>query len=597
MQNVRQRSLTLRVINDNSMADKVALAIFMRLLNEGCHCLADWQRQGGALNRFIANKLECKLNAMERTLTGIARNDLLASIDCYKQGVSLVEFDAVFDKVDGEAVGSLKQLIKSDVTPGAKERFKEARQLANRAVNNTALSPDDRISAMHFLVSSTLLDTDDTIEALTLCKGFLEKMHAWPGVRSDFKTEVAGSWALGDFKRKERRKIISSVCEVNRIVFDVIQTLTAVQMEGGERVLQKFFVWPCIEIESRGKVKEKIDPLRDSRLRKALRQDEEREDCFVVWSFGNKGKDKEHNLHLPHSIATNSQGQFIVVETKTTKVFDSSGNYRYTLNLPFEDARYGIVDVDTDREGKVYLLVEIMANKEQIKHCYEVAVFNTQGVHVGKFSLRPESKGRKLTVNSCNNNPEVLVLEGARGLHAIVEVYDSEGLFVTFFGGRILEDSQDIVAANDGRIFVLDKCHRSGHKSVREFSAEKTPLRSFDVDIDSVALTFDSASEHVIIVSASFVTRKQAYCERVSIYKPPCDKGYQRPVRSMELDEVCEVVNIPNQNIAVTTTGRIAVVVERINAPHGNEKGRKLSSPKRQCSIHEEEPRGRVIVV
>jgi len=544
------------------MADKVALAVFMRALNCAGNLLAERLTQGDAFNRFIGEKLQSNVEKMKNDLQAIKEKDLYAGIDRYEQGVSLVKFHKSTDEVDSDAGVSPARLIKANVTDSAKRLFNEARQLTNNAVNAN-LKTADRIVAMKFLVNSTLLGADDTTEALTLCKGFLEKVHSWEDVKSDFETEVTKSFRRKDLRRRERRKIISSVCELNRIVFDVVQ------MAGGEEHRQKFFVWPCIEIKT-GQVKEKIDPLRDSRLREALREeskDNEHEDSSVVWSFGNREAYEDHNLHHPHSIATNSQGQFIVVETATTKVFDRRGNYRYALKIPNQDvggARYGIVDVDTDKDAKVYLLVEVTADeKPKQQHCYKVAVFDKQGSHIKTFSLNSESTGRKLAVNSYPTEAEVLVLEGPRGYHARVELYKTEGSFLGTFGGRILEDAQDIDAANDGRIFVLDKSHHSGHKFVREFSAdERSPLRRFDVDADSVALTFDSVSEHVVIISASFV--KNVYCEKVSIYSLSRN-DYQRPVHFMELDEKCEVVSIPNQNVVVTATGRIAIVLERVN--------------------------------
>ena len=544
------------------MADKVALAVFTRALNKAGNLLAERLAQGDAFSRFIGEKLQSNVEKMKNDLQAIKTKDLYAGIDRYKQGVSLVTFHAATDGVDSDA-GENPVLNKVNVSPFAKRLFNEARQLTDNAVNAN-LGTADRIKAMGILVCSTLLGTDDTNEALTLCKGFLEKVHSWKDVKSDFESEVTSSRrsVRGVLKKRERRKIISSVCELNHIVFD------AIQMAGGEGELrQKFFIWPwpCIEIK-RGQVK--IDPLRDSRLREALREeskDNEHEDSSVVWSFGNREAHKDHNLHHPHSIATNSQGQFIVVETATTKVFDRRGNYRYALKIPNEDvggARYRIVDVDTDKDAKVYLLVEITASEKlKQQHCYKVAVFDKQGSHIKTFSLNSESTGRKLAVNSYPTEAEVLVLEGPRGNHARVERYNTEGSFLGTFGGRILEDARDIDAAKDGRIFVLDKSQHSERKFVREFSAdERSPPRKYDVDADSVALTFDSVSQHVVIISASFV--KTAYCERVSIYSLS-DNDYLRRVHFMELDEKCEVV--PNQNVVMTATGRIAIVLERGN--------------------------------
>lgn len=143
--------------------------------------------------------------------------------------------------------------------------------------------------------------------------------------------------------------------------------------------------------------KQKIDPLRDNRLRKALHKqnkaDSEQDDCLVVRAFGGE------ILMRPHSIATDSQDQFIVAEAERAAEFDRRGKHRYTLNLPIDGASYVIVDVDTDRDDRVYLLVEIKNDNEQeVKHCYEVAVFDNRGAHVVKFPLKPSTEGQKLAV-------------------------------------------------------------------------------------------------------------------------------------------------------------------------------------------------------
>ena len=571
----------------------------MRFLNEGGNRLADKLRHGDALARSVSEKMEGQLNAIGRKLNDITRNDLLTSISKYKQAIALVEFHTADDSVDGSPDASPENLVEVTLTPTSKDLFKEAKWLADKAVNQTTLSVAERILAMTVLIKSTLLGMDNPSEALILCKSFLKEMHSWREVKEDFKTEViSGSQLLPDFgKKQERRKTISSVCEVNRIVFDVIQKV------GGERILKEFFAWPCIEIDmGKYRNKKKIDPLRDNRLRKALRKqnsevNSEQEDCLVVRTFG------DNILKRPHSIATDSQDQFIVVETATATVFDSKGNYRYALNLPIEGGSYGIIDVDTDRDDRVYLLVEIKTDNERgIKQCYEVAVFDNQGVHVVKFRLNPASKGRKLAVRRNSFHPQVLILEGARqrGRHAVVEVYEArEGRFQKSFGHRHLEDAQDIAASKDGRIFVLDQSHHKGRKYVREFSGDHEPqlVRSFEVDVDSVALTFDSATNHIVVVSAS--QKGSVYCEKVSIYQLS-GLDYQTPMFSMELQEY-EVTSIPKQNIVVTATGRIAVVLESIGTKQEQvettEQARNFLLAKRRTRKCGGEPMGKVIVV
>lgn len=76
------------------------------------------------------------------------------------------------------------------MTLTSKELFKEARWLADKAVNQATLRVPERILAMTVLIKSTLLGMDNPSEALMLCKNFLEEMHAWREVQEDFKTEL-----------------------------------------------------------------------------------------------------------------------------------------------------------------------------------------------------------------------------------------------------------------------------------------------------------------------------------------------------------------------------------------------------------------------
>ena len=73
-----------------------------------------------------------------------------------------------------------------------------------------------------------------------------------------------------------------------------------------------------------------VDPLRDERVTDGLYRESSIEHCYVPWSLNQEGEE-EHKLKKPRGIATNSSGQFIVVEDhggeNDVKLFDSSGNF------------------------------------------------------------------------------------------------------------------------------------------------------------------------------------------------------------------------------------------------------------------------------
>lgn len=277
----------------------------------------------------------------------------------------------------------------------------------------------------------------------------------------------------------------------------------------------------------------------------------------------------EYNLTLPKGIATSMEGKFIVADIMKAKVFDSSGTFLHSLCLSIDDDfLYDIVDVDTDEEGNVYLLIWVLndvgANNQR---WYEVFVFDKDGKQQGKFPLREQSIGRKLAVLSQDQKTEVMVLEGGKGSHAIVEVYEANGTFVCQHGERVLMDAQDIVAANKGHFYVLDtELHESMGKCVHEFSAEGKLLRRFRVDPDSVAITFDRASEYIVVVSSLFDPETAGFRQNVSIYDSR--KIHRKFLHSYEIDSVRILLDV---SVTVNTEGLIAVALAHdFNGdPHG----------------------------
>ena len=80
----------------------------------------------------------------------------------------------------------------------------------------------------------------------------------------------------------------------------------------------EFFFWPCIKIGD-----EKVDPLRDLRVTKTLREQEMGHLC-LAWSFGQEGETElteDQTLRSARSIATNSFGQFLIVDGECVKIF------------------------------------------------------------------------------------------------------------------------------------------------------------------------------------------------------------------------------------------------------------------------------------
>ena len=373
-----------------------------------------------------------------------------------------------------------------------------------------------------------LLETEDPNRGTMFCVEYLQKLHSRQDVAQIFEDECYGS----PFKLKSRkgRDIVWSVFHLNRVVFDVAQLV------GGDEVFRELFIWPVINIG-----KNIVDEV--------LRREHEPEDCSVVWSFGQGGTRERHRLTSPSSIAIGSEGHFLLVDDAKTKIFNSSGEYVKTLSIP----HHVVLDVDVDNDGNIYMLVQMVGEQNPQGCSYKVSVFEKDFQLHHMFKLRNKYEGCKLAVNQHHaeyKKESVVVLKkGSGGTHALVEVYqtDSEGTFDGHFGESILMDAQDLVCAKNGHIYVLDRCHCGSEKKyIREVGARRYQLHSFEVDIDTLAVAFHRASEHIIIAS---MKRSELF---LSIYN---SKGVLEHTHPKIFSS--GIVS----SITVTTKGRIIVVL------------------------------------
>ena len=119
-----------------------------------------------------------------------------------------------------------------------------------------------------------------------------------PEVEKNFLVAVTKS-VREKLCEEERGQIISAVCQINRLVYDV----TKVVGDGKELLL-----WPYIKVND-----EKIDPLRDSRVARTLRK-QNMDHCCLTRSFGQQEDEEQRSLKSATGIATNSLGQFLVID-------------------------------------------------------------------------------------------------------------------------------------------------------------------------------------------------------------------------------------------------------------------------------------------
>ena len=171
----------------------------------------------------------------------------------------------------------------------AKERFTKAREKATDACTLGELSTLDRITAIRYRVMAAMLEyAADTAlgtsgdwksalrRALPECEQSLEKLNSLPSVKICFKVELEKSIrsVKGLIGRDERKEIISTVCYLNRVIYNAIQAV------GGD---VHVWAWPYVDIGE-----DKVDPLRDGRISKVLGKDNVENCCVTPWSFGQK---------------------------------------------------------------------------------------------------------------------------------------------------------------------------------------------------------------------------------------------------------------------------------------------------------------------
>jgi len=336
----------------SSIATAVFKVTIGLLVNKGRDKAVEKLKDGDVTDQRFRGLIVREIDDIKSKLDGLSRKDLGASISSFKQGIVLlceVFNEARIRSEDGAATAqaALAEVITlaEEMTmlkltgldesakrklSSAKKRFEHAREKASEAFNNEALEIQDRILAMQYQVMSTILETVDNPEdAVSPCRVCVEELNSLPAVQNSFDVQFKKGIqaARGLVGKDERRKIISSVCHVNRVVYDVTQTV-------GKDV--SFWIWPAVDI---GEVK--VDPLRDERVAKVLRK-QDMEHCFVPWSFGQEGED-EHKLKNPCGIATNSSGQFIVGDVNGVKMFDPRGHFIDHFSVPNDDVKANLL--------------------------------------------------------------------------------------------------------------------------------------------------------------------------------------------------------------------------------------------------------------
>ena len=548
----------------SSIVTAVFKATIGLLVTKGRDNAAKRLKEGDVTDKKIRELIVREIDDIKSKLDGLTRKDLLAAIDAFEAGLGyLYQIDVEADEVTPSpeaavtrtvslAAGMRKmRLAELDETKrtlsDAKSRFKMAREEATRAFNNEALSTFDRITAIRYRVMATILESavetagaagdlssfsvkSALKRALPECEQCLKKLHSLPDVENNFKVELEKGLLniKGRFGKHERREIISTVCQINRAIYDALQTVG------------KAWIWPTVDIGV-----EKVDPLHDGRVFHAMHK-VGMGHCCVLWSFGQEG-DEERKLKFLRGIATNAEGQFIIAggRDNTVNVFDSSWEFLFSFILQNADARLEILHVATDIHSNIYVLCE---RKKPGAREYEreVQVFEKTAALIHKFPVRRGDSGR-LAVSSS----KVLVLWKTKKSDYVVDVYEHDGEYVRSFEKEMLKNARDITVDRNGRVMVV-MVDRDGQYCVNVFMEDGAQLSKFSTNTECLCDCFIAchpADERVLVAGKELDTCRP----RVAIFTKDGDL-----VRSIVLDDKrmeCLV------GITVTMEGHVAVAV------------------------------------
>ena len=510
------------------------------IVNKGRDVAAERMKEGDVADQKFRSLIVRDLKEIHYKLDALSQKDLKAAVDFFETGLGCLY--RVFDTMHSanvslgaakvaernEEVDFKEITLPSDTDPeknivlangirnmqlneldettksllsNAQKKFRLAVENATHACNNEALSTFDRITAIRYRVMAAMLqsaaetarttgDLKSTLQkALPECEQCLKKLNSLPAVQNSFKVELSKGLLniRGQFGKDERMQIISIVCQVNRTVYDAMQT-------AGKTKDVHVLKWPYVDIGE-----DQVDPLRDVRVIQVLEKSEKvdmEHYCITPGLSFDVKLGGYRNIHC----ATNTLGQFLIAEKweTTVHVYDKNGMLQFSYNAQTDDAksqfRIEIADIVTEDVGdKIYLLI-ISAGED------EVQVLNKTADLQYKF---PVEYGERLIVSGSK-----LVILGPREAH----VYNQNGEFDRSFEFFKSEDDKmlaDCTATYDGRILIM---YRKGDLSdyfwVHVFTMEGQETAKFKsgvgLNLGRMFFSPRSAGEHVVIAGCNF---------------------------------------------------------------------------------------------
>ena len=543
------------------------------LVDKARDSAAEKLKEGDVTNKKIRELIQREINDIKSKLDALSRKDLLTAVDAFEAGVGyLYRALEIASQTVKSATCTKQTLTNATKAPAltaaiergiknvgltefgveakdsllqAKERFKMTREKATEAFNNESLDTLQRITAIRYRVMAAMLESLAKSLAATTdlsslsresalqsarpeCEQSLRQLHSLPDVKKNFEVALrSGLFNIrGRFGRDERREIICVVYQVNRFIYD------AQEFDFGH------YDWAAIKIGEKS-----INPVYSPEVLQVLDAAGMQHCCLrIEWSFGHNGEEG-HRLNRPRRIATNTYGEFLVVDdVKAIKVFDSSGEFIYKISRQVDDTDL-IRDVATDVNNNTYILVRLL---EPWSDSSEVRVF-TKTEMCNKFPV--SGPVRHLTVG----HHRVFVSK-----QSVIDVYELNGTHLCFFGKGQLSDVIDIAAGSYGQMFLLERIPANNEKIAHVFTEDGYQQNNFRVDSkedDYSRLASYPSGEHIVFSGFERSTRRL----KVAMYRT--DGVFNRSVTLGERVRKSEgwFICCRILGIAVTNDGSVAI--------------------------------------
>ncbi|XP_067052078.1 uncharacterized protein [Acropora muricata] len=548
---------------------------------------AEKLKEGDVTANKIRALIQREINDIKSKLDALSRKDLLTAIDAFEVGVRYLyqaletgsetvrsSKETLMNATEAPALtAAIEQAIKNegitefgaeakDLLLQAQKRFEMAREKATEAFNNEALDTLHRITAIRYRVMAAILESvakslTATTDLSSLsrenalkrarpeCEQSVQQLYSLPDVKKNFEVELrSGSFNFrGRFGRDERRGIICAVCQINYFIHDALEFDF------------DHYDWAAIKIG-----KKSINLLYSREVAKIL-DEAGKQHCCVrnEWSFGHNGEEG-HRLKKPKRIATNTQGEFLLVDRdyETIKVFDRSGEFIYKINPQVDDTVIidRVIDVATDANNNTYVLVSL--SESGTDRC-ELQVF-TKTEMCNNFPVRDHST--YLTVS----HDRLFVASWG-----VVAVYELNGIPICSFGEGTLSDIRDIASGSDGQIFVLQR-KANYQKIAHVFTEDGHQLNNFRVDSkedDYSGLASYPSGEYIVLSGFERKTRTL----KVAMYRK--DGVFNRSVTLGKSLLEAEILSILKIAIVVTNDGKVAIPFR--------DKGKVIVRPMKPC--------------